>query len=66
MRIQLPSAPDKDELFWLWKQKMADISLVLRVRTRQNNSKKTLQEQQEDNYKGDICYLENMCEAEQT
>ena len=45
---------------------MADISLVSRVRTRQNNSKKTWQEQQEDNYNGDICYLENICEAEQT
>ena len=26
---------------------------------------KTWQEQQEDNSKGDICYLENICRAEQ-
>ena len=43
-------------------EKMADISLVSRVRTRL----KTWQEQQEDNSKGDVGYLENICGAGQT
>ena len=43
---------------------MVDVSLVSRVRTRRSNSL-TWQEQQEDNSRGDICYLENICGAEQ-
>ena len=36
-KINLPSNNgDEVELFWLWKQKMVDISLVSRVRTRRN------------------------------
>ena len=46
------------------KTKMADISIVPTVRTGRNNLK-TWQEQQEDDSKGDICYLENICGAEQ-
>ena len=43
VKAPLPRKPgDEVELFWLWKKKMADISLVSRVRTtagtRQNNS----------------------------
>ena len=45
---------------------MAVVSLVSRVRTRRNKKVKTWQEQQEDNSKGDICYLENICGAGQT
>ena len=45
--------------------KMTDISPVPRVRTRRKNSLKKWQEQQEDNSNGDICYLENICGAEQ-
>ena len=49
---------------------MADISLVLRVRTsagtRRNNSQKYGKKQQDDNSEGDICYFENICRAGQT
>ena len=46
------------------KAKMADISIVPTVRTGRNNLK-TWQEQQEDDSNDDICYLENICGAEQ-
>ena len=41
------------------------ISLVSRVRTRRKKKLKTWHEKQEDNSKGDICYLEDICGAEQ-
>ena len=46
------------------KIKMVDISLVSRVELGEIVAK-TWQEQQEDNLMGDICYLENICGAQQ-
>ena len=48
------------------KTKLADTSLVSRVRTTAGTRRNNGQKQREDNSEGDICYLPNICGAGQT
>ena len=64
-KINLPSNNgDEVELFWLWKQKMVDISLVSGVRNRRKNSWKHGKNSKKTTRRATlICYLENICRA---